>query len=241
MRDIRRAALTTILIVSFAAIAWAQASAVPASSATPETKPGLVVVQEEVLTPLIDQPEHHFHMATRYFARGDRSQAAAEIRAGAALLKLEAGRHGAANKTGLEDAAKHLDDLAAEVAKGTVKSPKKLHDAFARADLALARHYREMAEASMAENDHEKTGYWLEGAADSVDDAAEWSGLKLAAGGKATVSGARSLGASLESGAKWTADEVKKYVSDLGSEIESLGGNGSGAPTSTSAAPSSHQ
>ena len=165
-----------------------------------------------MLIPLIDEPEHHFHMASRYFARGDRTHAAAEIRAGAALLKLEAGRHDATNKTGLEDAAKHLDDLAAGVAKGTVKSPKELNDAFARADLALARHYHQMAEASAAQNEHEKTGYWLEGAADSVDDAAEWSGHKLAAGGRATVNGARSLGAKLESGAKWTADEVKKSV-----------------------------
>jgi len=225
MRNIRRAALTAMLIVSFAAIAWAQASAVPASRTTPEAQPGIVVVPEDVLTPLIDQPEHHFHMASNYFARGDRTHAAAEIRAGAALLKLEAGRHGATNKTGLEDAAKNLDDLAAEVAKGTVKSPNKLHDAFARADLALARHYHEMAEASRAQDEHEKTGHWLEGAADSVDDAAEWSGHKLAAGGRATVNGARSLGAKLEGGAKWTADEVKKSVSDLGSEIESLGGS----------------
>jgi len=57
-----------------------------------------------------------------------------------------------------------------------------------------------------------------------LDDGAEWSGHKLAAGGRATVNGARSLGVKLEGGAKWTADEVKKYVSELGSEIESLGG-----------------
>ncbi len=224
MRNICRAALTTILIVSFAGIAWAQAAAVPASSATAEAQQGIVTVPENVLTPLIDQPEHHFHMASRYFARGDRTHAAAEIRVGAALLKLEAGRHDATNKTGLEDAAKHLDDLAAGVAKGTVKSPKELNAAFARADLALARHYHEMAKASAERNEHENTGYWLEGAADSVDDAAEWSGHKLAASGTATVKGARSLGTQLEGGAKWTADEVKKSVSDLGSEIESLGG-----------------
>lgn len=63
-------------------------------------------------------------------------------------MKLEAGRHNATNKAGLEDAAKHLDDLAAGVAPGTVKSPKELNHAFARADLALARHYHQMAEAS---------------------------------------------------------------------------------------------
>ncbi len=224
MRKICRAALTTMLIISFAAIAWAQASALPASSATSEAQQGIVAVPEDVLTPLIDQPEHHFHMASRYFAHGDRTDAAAEIRAGAALVKLEAGRHNATNKAGLEDAAKHLDDLAAGVATGTVKSPKELNHAFASADLALARHYHQMAEASAAQNEHEKTGYWLNGAADSVDDAAEWSGHKLAAGGRATVNGARSLGAKLEGGAKWTADEVKKYVNDLGTEIESLGG-----------------
>jgi len=224
MRKICRAALTTMLIISFAAIARAQASAVPAASSTSETQQGSVAVPEDVLTPLIGQPEHHFHMASRYFAHGDRTHAAAEIRVGAALVKLEAGRHDATNKAGLEDAAKHLDDLAAGVTTGTVKSPKELNDAFARADLALARHYHQMAEASAARNQHEKTGYWLEGAADSVDDAAEWSGHKLAAGGRATVNGARSLGAKLKGGAKWTADEVRKYVNDLGTEIESLGG-----------------
>jgi len=224
MRKICNAALTTILIISFAGIAWAQASAVSASNSTSETQQSTVAVPEDVLTPLIHEPEHHFHMASRYFAHGDRTHAAAEIRAGAALLKLEAGRPDATNKTGLEDAAKHLDDIAAGVANGTVKSPKELNDAFARADLALARHYHQMAQASAARNEHEKTGYWLEGAADSVGDAAEWSKHKLAAGGRATVNSARSLGVKLEGGAKWTADEVNKSVSDLGSEIEKLGG-----------------
>lgn len=238
MRNIYRAALTAILIVSFAAIAWAQASAVPASSATPEARQGIVVVQEDVLIPLIDQPERHFHMASRYFARGDRTHAAAEIRVGAALLKLEAGRHDATNKAGLDAAAKHLDDVAAGVDKGTVKSPKQLNDAFARADLALARHYHDMAKASEAQDEHGKTGYWLQATADSVDDSARWSGHKLAEAGTATVNGARSLGAKLEGGAQWTADKVKKSISDLGSAIDSLASNGSGAPTSASAAPS---
>ncbi len=197
MCRICRAVLTTSLIISFAAIASAQSSAVPASSSTSETQQGTVAVPEDVLTPLIGQPDHHFHMASTYFAHGDRTHAATEIRVGAALLKLEVGRHDATNKAGLEDAAKHRDDLAAGVANGTVKSPKELNDAFARADLALARHYHQMAEASSARNEHQKTGYWLQGAADSVEDAAEWSGHKLVAGGRATVNGARSLGAKL--------------------------------------------
>jgi hypothetical protein len=224
MRNIHRALLTSLLIVFAAGIARAQTAAFAASTATSEGQPGIVVVPEDVLTPLMDQPEHHFHMASKYFAQGDRTQAAAQIRIGAALLKLEAGRHDATNKIGLEDAAKQLDDLAARIAKGVVTHPKDLSDAFARADLALARHYNEMAKASTAQNEHDKTGYWFRGAADSVEDAAGWSGHKLVAGGRSTVNNARSLGAKLEGGATWSADEVAKCVSDLGSEIESLGG-----------------
>jgi hypothetical protein len=161
-------------------------------------------------------------MASSYFARGDRFKAATDIRAGAALVKLEAARHDATNRTGLEDAAKQLDDLASGVATGNVKSPKELNDTFSQADLALARHYHEMAKASMAQDEHVKIGYWLHGAADALDDGAQWSGHKLAADSRATVNDAQSLGTKLESGAKWTADEVNKCVSDLGSEIESL-------------------
>ncbi len=58
MSSICRAALTTILIVFFAEIAWAQPSAVPASSASSEARPGFLVIQEDVLIPLINEPEY---------------------------------------------------------------------------------------------------------------------------------------------------------------------------------------
>jgi hypothetical protein len=223
MRNTRCAVLTALIIVAFAAMAWSQATPATSSNAAPESQVGVVVIQEAVLIPLIDEPEHHFHLASKDFARGDHAQAADEIRIGASLIRIEAARNAAANKTGLEEAAKNLDDLADEVAKGTVKSQKPLHEAFAGADLALARHYHEMAEAAGQHNES-KAGHWLKGAADSIDDAAQWSGQKLAAGGKATVNGARTLGTKIESGAKWSGDEVKKSVDALGNEIQKLGG-----------------
>ncbi len=75
----------------------------PASTSKSVAPPGFVVVEEGVLLPLVDEPEHHFHDASEYFAKGDIRNAAAEIRMGAALLKLEAGRHEAQNKGGLGD------------------------------------------------------------------------------------------------------------------------------------------
>ena len=241
MRNIYCLALTTGLIISFTGVVWAQASAVSVPNATSESQ-STVAVQDDVLLPLIDEPEHHFKMASRDFARGDDAGSAAEIRAGAAFLKLEAGRHDATNKAELEDEADHLDDLAAQVAKGSVKSPKELDNAFASADLALARHYHQMVMASSEHSEHQKTGYWLHGAANSLADSARWSGHKLTQAGTTTVNGARSLGDELEGGAEWTGDKVKQLVSDLGKEIESFGGGGdSRVAASTTSSTSSRQ
>jgi hypothetical protein len=51
------------------------------------------------------------------FSQGSDLRSAAEIRIAAALLKIEAGRHGATNKTELVVQAQGLDQLATEVAK----------------------------------------------------------------------------------------------------------------------------
>ena len=113
MRNVWSLALTTALIVSSATVAWVHSSPAFASGPAAESAPGTVVVPENVLMPLIDEPEHHVRTASSDFARGERFKAATEIRAGAALVKLEAARHDATNRTGLEDAAKQLDDLRA--------------------------------------------------------------------------------------------------------------------------------
>jgi len=177
---------------------------------------------EDVLIPLIDEPEYHFHSASRYFSQGNYSRSAGEVRIVAALFKIEAGRHDATNKAELDAQAQHLDGLAAEIGKGSVKFPKELNNAFAAADLALARHYHQMAEASADQNKRENTGYWLHGTADSLADSVRWSGHKLAQADSTTVNDARSLGDRLEGGAEWTADKVKEAVSKLGNEIETL-------------------
>jgi hypothetical protein len=205
------------------------------SMLTPSTSSSsLVVVQEDVLIPLIDEPEQNFHRAERLFKRGDRKGAAAEIRAGAALIELEGGRHNASNKTGLDRAAARLNQLAKQVEDNKVESEKPLRAAFAEADLELARHYHAMAEETLSHNDR-STGQWLRGAADSVADAAEWSERKLASGTKAGLSSARRIGTEIEAGAKWTSDEVRTEADAVGHAIESLASENGSPEASTNA------
>lgn len=211
-----------------AASGQSQAGAATSAASPPE----LVVVREDVLIPLLDQPEAHFKRAEKDFSRGDTSGAATEVRAGAALLKLEAGRHNARNKRGLDRAASRLDRLATRLEAGKVKSSQPLNADFAAADLALARHYHDMAEQSLGRKD-KHTGDWIGAAANSLEDATRWSGHKLASGAKASVDGARSLASRIESGADWTVNEARANVTALGRQIDSVVAGASGSKTNS--------
>jgi hypothetical protein len=107
---------------------------------------------------------------------------------------------------------------------GKVKSAESMNQAFAAADLALARHYHEMALQAAGEKDRH-SGDWLKGAADSVEDAANWSGGKVSAGFRASIDGARDLADKIANGAEWSADEVRSKADALGRDIGGVGGS----------------
>ena len=92
--------------------------------------------------------------------------------AAAALIRIEAGRGTAEDAAKLRTIATNLDALASNVVNGNVGSRRDLELAFARADLALAAHYRSMADKALADKDRSKAARWLKAAGDSVDEAA---------------------------------------------------------------------
>ncbi len=205
-------------VAILAAVGWPQMAA---SAEAPSAHQ--VVVQEDVLNPLIGEPEHHFHHAASLFAKGDTRGAASEIRAAAALLRLEAGRENAENRSGLLSSAAELEDLAARLERGDVLSRSELNLAFDRADLALAGHYRAMAEKAVTNKEHDNAGRWLKAAADSLDDAMRWTGQKPPTAQAQAWDQVHALQAKIRTGANWSYDEAKKGVGYLGNQIQYLG------------------
>ena len=63
---------------------------IPARAAN--TLAGEVTVPQSALNSLIGEPDRHFHRAADLYAKGDADGAASEIRAAAALIRMEAGR-----------------------------------------------------------------------------------------------------------------------------------------------------
>lgn len=164
-----------------------------------------------------------FQKAHEFFLKKDMKAAASEIRKGAEVLKKEVGNATEEGKKVLTASIQELEKLANDVEKGAVKSEKKLKDAFARADHALAQHHYLKASESWVKKETKNTGNALKNAAQHLEQAAKWSGRKLEAGSSEVVKGAREVADKLIKGTKWVAEEVSKGIKDIGNEISKIG------------------
>lgn len=182
-----------------------------------------VKVPQSALDSLIGEQDQHFHQAIDLYVKGDAEGAASEIRSGAALVRMEAGRASGEDAAKLQTASSDLDALAADVVKGNVGSRRDLELAFGRADLALAAHYRVLASAALAQKDHAAAGRWLKASADSLEASAAWTGERPPEAQAEATDQMHALQAKIRTGAAWSEDEAKKGMSYLGTQIQYLG------------------
>ncbi len=194
---------------------------IPARAAN--TLAGEVTVPQSALNSLIGEPDRHFHRAADLYAKGDADGAASEIRAAAALIRMEAGRGSVQDAAKLQTAATDLGSIADNVVNGNVASRRDFDLAFARADLALAAQYRSMADMALTAKDRADGGRWLKAAGESVDEATAWTG-RSPSGAQAQVwDQMHALQAKIHTSADWSYDEAKKGVGYLGTQIQYLG------------------
>jgi hypothetical protein len=182
-----------------------------------------VIVPQSALNSLIGEPDRHFHRATDLYVQGDADGAATEIRGAAALIRIEAGRGTAEDAAKLRTIATNLDALASNVVNGNVGSRRDLELAFARADLALAAHYRSMADKALADKDRTKAARWLKAAGDSVDEASAWTGESPSGQQAEAWDQMHALQAKIRTSANWSYDEARKGVGYLGAQIQYFG------------------
>ncbi len=199
------------------------AATVASAAEHPTPGPEYVIVEEEVWTVLADEPHQHFQAAHEEFVKKDLKAAAAEIRKGAAFLRLEAARATGASKDALAASIKELDSLAAKVESGGVAAASDLEHAFARAEQALASEHLTRAKESWAKRELKRAGHALKAAASSLEHAFAWAGRKGEAAVVAATKDAGLVAGKLIEGTGWTVDETGKAIEAVGAEIEKLG------------------
>lgn len=199
---------------------WAEAEKEKASAQAPE---GYVLVEEDVLVTVANEPEHHFRRSVEDFLKKEMKASAAEIRKGAACLKLEANRASEDVKMNVMASVHELEKLADEVEKGSVTDVKKLDQAFARGYHALAKHHYLKASEAWTKKEIQKAGHDLEAAAICLEHGLAWAGHELEAGIVSLISKTRLVAGKLIEGAGWVPEEVGKAIKAIGKEIEKLG------------------
>ena len=207
-------------------------AAIPAGGYAGEPKAaecpkGCVIVEEDAVLALADQPGIHLTEARKYHENKDWKAAARELRTAAAFLKLEAARAEKKAKEGLEASSQELKKLASDLDGGVVVTTKALDRAIAAASKALAAHHNAKAAENWAKKEYRAAAQDVKAASDYVKKAATWAGHGVSTGAEAagdavTDAGEKTVEAGKDAG-EWSADKIQKGIEWTGSVIEKLG------------------
>ena len=173
--------------------------------------------------PVTEEPQRHFDAASADYAKKDDKAAATEVRKAESYVRLEAARATGDEKKELDTANAALQNIAAKLDKGEVRSEKDMDKVFAGAGHALAMAHRGRAAESWARKAYDQTGFELKAAAYGLESAGGWVGTEAKAAASATAADARAVGDKLAGGGVWTADEVAKGFEALGNGLNKVG------------------
>lgn len=136
---------------------------------------GFVLIREEVVFLMADEPQNHFVRALQNLSQNDKQKAAAEVNIAAAYIDDISSRGQDQDKQSLTKSADKLRDLSKQIQDGSLNNPQQLHTEFAKANLALASHFQKTADKALGSNKEVKAGYQLRSAANAYQQALTWS------------------------------------------------------------------
>lgn len=167
--------------------------------------------------------EQTFQKAKQNYLDKNMEAASAQIQKGAAYMKEQSEKASDSGKAALAASSRELEELAGDVKKGSVKSIKKMEDAFARAYLALAKDAHTQSAKSWAEKQGQKAGEGLEKASGYLERSFAWAGQKVEQGTRNVMQKSKDLSTKLKEKGRAVAEDVGKNLKETGNEIEKFG------------------
>ncbi|HLZ20204.1 MAG TPA: hypothetical protein VKO67_11345 [Smithellaceae bacterium] len=167
--------------------------------------------------------EQTFQKAKQNYLDKNMEAASTQIQKGAAYMKEQSEKASDSGKAALAASSRELEELAGDVKKGSVKSVKKMEDAFARAYLALAKDAHTQSAKSWAEKQGQKAGEGLEKASGYLERSFAWAGQKVEQGTRNVMQKSKDLSTKLKEKGRAVAEDVGKNLKETGNEIEKFG------------------
>lgn len=142
-----------------------------ASKGKPDTKPGWIIVEEDIWYPLRYSITSQFHHAREQFRQKEEKAAAKELFKAAALLKIAHGHSTPEGAKVLDDAARDMAKLAKDLENGKVASTRRFDATLHKLHYALAAHHYFKASDHVGNDQLKYAGQHLETAAHYLSNA----------------------------------------------------------------------
>jgi hypothetical protein len=166
------------------------------------------------------EPDKSMAAAHESFVKGDTKKAVAEIDKASFWVKKQADEVGEGSKAGMKAAGDQLHKLGDGIKNGTVKSGDELKKGFAKVDGEIASCWHKTAENSRKAGKDSTEA--LKKTGDGLESAAKWSGHQLSEGAKTSLEGLKKAGKATSEGAKAGANQVDKWFTGIGDDLEDL-------------------
>jgi hypothetical protein len=225
-----------LFVAIVVALAMLLVSAAVAQEKPPETKPAkpakapaakqataMVMVPEELICGMADEPSVHFDQARQLYLQKDYKQAANRIRQATDFMRLEFYRSSGDDRAMLAGSIRDLGDLALAVQDGEVPTVERIDKEFARAEQALAHHHEIKAQEYWKEDNKAGAGQDLKAASHHMEQVMKYEGREAEAESDTVIAETHDFGDKLTKGTAIAADKVGRAMQELGKKIQEAG------------------
>jgi hypothetical protein len=180
---------------------------------------GWVFVDEGLASAMQGETEHHFARAREFYLSHDATAAAAEVRKGAVVLRLESSRAVGRARSALREAEQRLETVAKGIESGSPLPLEALASSFARAERALAVHQQLKARQYWEHRDLQRLAQALRAAANHLEQHLVHLGQRGDQDAAASLRRVRNLADHLDESEEVSGEEVRAVLDTLNSEL----------------------
>ncbi len=181
--------------------------------------------QEGISGPIhAEWPDLDFNSAYDDFTKGNLEAAAREIRKGADFLSAAAERSSGSFEKDLRRTSEELKELADDIEKGPVTSPKRLRRAFSHSHQALAKYYAVRFRNSWFKKETTTADREWRLAAANLQRSISWVDKEIKEETEKLIKELQALGEKLAQKAEFFSDEIERSIKEIEEELNKLQG-----------------
>ena len=182
-------------------------------------------VEDEAWVEYTDEQVHeqYFLQARQALAKGDKKEAARNLKFGVLYMRIEGGRASKEAKPMLKQSELTLKHMVDSLKSGTAPALTALDSAYARANYALALHHYLQAKENWVDRASNVVGHDLKAAANELQFAIVWSGQTLSESIKQTLYNVAVVGEAMADNSDYTNDDVDKSIATMDQQVDLVG------------------